>query len=139
MEKENWKSWNPIQDLPKEIYNDSLIDDTEGLVIIFSDKDNKNRIIVKFENLVLSYRNTDEGSLLKMLNYLNREYGDSFYIGLPFFIVDNSEYIKWFLDQSSGIYQKQDVKHFVFVTPHDVIEVLSKYEPEIFIETIQAK
>lgn len=139
MEKENWKSWNPIQDLPKEIYNDSLIDDTEGLVIIFSDKDNKNRIIVKFENLVLSYRNTDEGSLLKMLNYLNREYGDSFYIGLPFFIVDNSEYIKWFLDQSSGIYQKQDVKHFVFVTPHDVIEVLSKYEPEILIETIQAK
>lgn len=48
-------------------------------------------MVVKFEKGVLSYRNTDEGSLLRKLNYLEQQYGSDFYSEWTLFKVINSD------------------------------------------------
>lgn len=133
---EQWKRWEPVNGIPTRIYNDSLVDSKEGLIITFSNETNTKNLIATFDGIVLSYRNTDEGSLLKMLNYLHQQYGTEFYSQWPLFKVENSAYLNWFLTESSGIYESRKVEHYVFLTPNDIIEVLSTYDPEIVIKKI---
>jgi len=40
-------------------------------------------------------------------------------------------YIEWFNSQSYNIYKDFDLKHFVFMTPNDIVEVISIYPPKI--------
>ncbi|HHY71641.1 MAG TPA: hypothetical protein GX497_00130 [Bacillus bacterium] len=131
---EHWERWIPINGLPSKLYNDTFIDNKEGIILEFSDEKDKSKIVVKFEEGVLSYRNTDEGSLLKKLNYLDQQYGTDFYSEWTLFKVKNSEYIKWFLEESSGIYEPNQLEHYVFLTPNDVIEILTTYTPSIVIK-----
>ncbi len=46
------------------------------------------------------------------------------------FIVNHSEYMDLFNEESISIYEKE-MKLYVFLTPDDVIEVLSTYPPSI--------
>ncbi|WP_070121269.1 hypothetical protein [Bacillus marinisedimentorum] len=131
---EHWERWIPIKGLPSRLYNDTFIDNKEGIILEFSDENDKKKILVKFDEGVLSYRNTDEGSLLKKLNYLDQQYGTDFYSEWTLFKVKNSEYIKWFLEESSGIYEPNQLEHYVFLTPNDVIEILTTYTPSIVIK-----
>jgi hypothetical protein len=48
--------------------------------------------------------------------------------------VSNSSYISWFIKECEGIYTKGEIYHLVFITPNDVIEVLSTYLPHVSIE-----
>lgn len=130
---EHWERWIPINGLPSKLYNDAFIDSKEGIILEFSDEKDKKKIVVKFEDGVLSYRNTDEGSLLKKLNYLEQQYGTDFYSEWTLFKITNSEYINWFLDESSGIYEPNQVEHYVFFTPNDIIEILTTYTPSVII------
>ncbi len=76
----------------------------------------------------------DEGSLIKTWEFLNDHYGVDYYDRWPFFKVKGSEYLNWFIKQSSGIYDPEEVEHYVFKTPNDIVEVLSTFEPDVIIE-----
>jgi hypothetical protein len=128
---EIWKHWNPIQGMAVKFYKKSLVDNTQGLILTFQDTLSDKKLIVTFGKGTLSYRNTDEGSLLEMLHYLEKNYKTDFYGKRSLFEVENSEYIKWFLRESSGVYTNEEVKHYVFLTSDDVIEVLSLYAPDV--------
>ncbi|MBB4823292.1 hypothetical protein HNO89_000512 [Sporosarcina luteola] len=126
---EHWNKWKPINGMPSKLYNDALIDNKEGITLEFSDEDHKKKIFVTFEHGVLSYRNTDEGSLLKRLDYLDQQYGTNFYSECTLFKVEDSDYMDWFLDESLGIYERSQLEHYVFLTLNDVIEILTTYPP----------
>lgn len=131
---EYWEKWIPIRGLPSTLYNDSLIDNSDGITLEFSDENEQNKIIVKFDGCVLSYRNTDEGSLGKIFKFLDKQYGTDFYANWTFFKVKNSEYINWFHEVSLGMYKSEPIEHYVFLTPDDVIEILSTDSPIIEIK-----
>lgn len=131
---ERWEKWIPIDKMPQKIYLDTFVDDNEGIVMTFSDEKDEKKILIQFDGMVLTYRNTDEGSLLKTLDFLDQHYGHDFYSSWPLFKVKNSEYLNWFLKESSGIYELGEIEHYVFITPNDVVEVLSTYAPSVFIE-----
>ena len=133
---ERWKKWMPVKGLPPKMYNNLLVDGEEGVILNFSDENDTKRIIVKFDGNVLSYRNTDEGLLMKMLIFLDENYGSSFYGNWSIFKAANTAYINWFLEESSGIYKPDEIHHYIFLTPHDVIEVLSTDIPSIRVENI---
>lgn len=133
---EEWERWFPTNDIPSVIYNDKLIDDDNGITIKFSNEYDTKNIIVAFDGNVLSYRNTDEGSLLKKIDFLDDRYGTKFYSEWSLFKAKGTDYINWFLEESSGIYKAEEVQHYIFVTPHDVIEVLSKDPPNVKIEQL---
>lgn len=93
---EHWERWEPLSGIPTKLYNDSLVDSEDGFIMEFSDENFEKRVIVRFEEGVLSYRNTDEGSLLKTWYKLDRQYNGSFYSNWSLFKVKNSKYLKWF-------------------------------------------
>ncbi|MCG3089818.1 hypothetical protein [Sporosarcina cyprini] len=130
---ERWERWIPIFGLPPRLFNDSFLDSKEGIILEFSDENNQKKVEFKFEDGVLAYRNIDEGSLLKRLNYLDQHYGVDFYSEWTLFKVTNSEFMNWFLDESSGIYEPNQLIHYVFFTPNDVIEILTTYTPSVVI------
>jgi hypothetical protein len=132
---EEWESWIPQQGLSGNLYNEKILDCKEGLILEFRDEDFERKIIFTFDGIILSYRVTDEGCLLKRLYSLLDRYGDSFFSKGSLFKVKNSDYLKWFLEESRGIYTQSDVEHYVFYTPDEAIEVLSTYEPTINIQT----
>ncbi|TCS93246.1 hypothetical protein [Hazenella coriacea] len=92
------------------------------------------KIVFKFEEGVLSYRNTDEGSLIKKLYYLDQHYDTAFYSEWTLFKVKHSDYLGWFLEDSSGIYESNKVEHYVFITPNEVIEIISANLPQVIID-----
>src|SRR5699024_1069576 len=128
---EQWERWIPVNGIPSVIYNNKLIDDNKGITMNFRNEYDTKNITVEFDGNVLSYRNTDEGSLIKKIDFLDEKYGAKFYSEWSLFKAKDTDYINWFLEESSGIYEAGEIQHYIFVTPHDVIEVLSTYSPNV--------
>ena len=81
------------------------------------------KIILSFE-WIYSLRVTDEGDLLKMLDYFNGKMTTGVYK------VENSSYLEWFHEQSENIHDEV-IEHYLIVTIDEVIEVLASVEPSI--------
>lgn len=73
---------------------------------------------------VYSLRVTDEGDLLKMLEYFDGEMTTGIYR------MKNSTYLEWFNYQSENIHS-EDVEHYFIVTIDEVVEVLASVEPVV--------
>ena len=52
--------------------------------------------------------------------------------GNPIYIVENSLFNKWMIEESAGIYT--DSTHYAIVTMNDIVDVLSYQEPIINVE-----
>jgi hypothetical protein len=66
-----------------------------------------------------------------MLDSLEKTYTKKFYSDWSLFIVKDSEFLKWFNDESYNIYAAYQINHFVIISGSDIIDILSTYEPEI--------
>ncbi len=131
-DKEIWKRWKEKLDIPKKLILDSLVDGKDGLVLSLSDYNDVNKKIeIGFTGYILSYRNRDEGCFLKKLSELDKKYGTVFYANWSLFEVLNSEYVKWFNEENCGTYESRNVRHFVFKTTENIVEVLDIHEPYI--------
>lgn len=87
------------------------------------DKGN-NEVRVVFE-WVHSFRVTDEGDLLKMQDELEGKMIKGIYV------VEGSNYLSWFNEQSANIHDSDLINHYLIVTGDDVIDVLSSVSPKI--------
>lgn len=81
------------------------------------------KITLAFE-WIYSFRVTDEGDLLKMLEHFDGQMTTGIYK------VENSSYLEWFHDQSENIHDEV-IEHYLIVTIDEVIEVLASVEPSI--------
>jgi hypothetical protein len=122
------EKFSPVaQDLVKDSVFDcvELRDDVAGLTIVLSDEDGTGLAIL-FENF-LAYRRLDEGDALKTLSALkpNLERSKTLYI------VENSNFISWFNEQSYNTHISQPLYHYVIVAMNDVIDVICSEEPKI--------
>jgi len=96
---------------------------TLELTLSSSDKDlNKVRIVFEWMH---SFRVTDEGDLLKMQDDLEGKMITGVYI------VEGSNYLSWFNEQSANIHDGDLINHYLIVTGDDVIDVLSSVSPTI--------
>ncbi|SHM97213.1 hypothetical protein SAMN05444484_11724 [Flavobacterium chilense] len=118
--------WEPdFTNFPNTIYIASLIDDYEGFRVIVKSENSSEHFKFKFNNYI-SYRNADEGARLKSLNLFplnSRQW--------CLFRAEKSDFISWIVEESSGMYLEEAITHYFFVTPNDIIEVLSLEEPEL--------
>jgi len=72
-----------------------------------------------------SFRVTDEGDLLKMQDDLEGKMITGVYI------VEGSNYLSWFNEQSANIHDGDLINHYLIVTGDDVIDILSSVSPTI--------
>jgi len=119
------QKWQPVvNDFPKSIFIVGLYDDSKSFRIICRDIYSQRKFKFIFDEYI-AYRNSDEGARLKSHNLFpsnSREW--------CLFKTDNSEFINWIIDESTGIYSSNEIIHYFFTTSDDIIEVLSLNEPK---------
>lgn len=131
-----WEKWIPLNNIPPKLFKDHLIDDENGLKIVFFEEIEGPKYSFLFEGYVHSYRNTDEGSLLKTLEYVDKYYQHLDYGKWTLFKLKQSSYLEWYTEQTFGMYKNiYQIEHYVFFTSDDVIEVLSADPPIITVLT----
>ena len=118
-----YPKWNSINfdDLKGVPYLNGLSESEKGLFLIF-DFQSGNKLIHFNDYFVL--RVIDEGNALKTLEQQSFD-GKSW-----LFVSTNSDLIDWFNDQSYSIHENE-YKHYIVVSQHKILEILSSVPPEI--------
>ncbi len=127
MSKQIFEKWEPFPDLP-QMSLEGLYDDQEGFRLFLTGYYVETKILrITFE-AELVYRNIDEGDLLKTIHEVK-----GFPIKWSFFTVKNSEYLKWFHEQSYDIRVSDKITHYAIYTPDDCLDILSlsAYPPKV--------
>lgn len=107
----------------RQLVDIKYLSGTLELTLSSSDKDmNKVRIVFEWMH---SFRVTDEGDLLKMQDALEGK------MIMGVYIVEDSNYLSWFNEQSANIHDGDLINHYLIVTGDDVIDVLSSVSPTI--------
>lgn len=99
-------------------------DDQEGFRFCFSGDGERQWLEIRFD-YPLAYRKIDEGDFLRTLKRLR---------GRPRAIayeVVHSEFLHWYHDETLGVSERRSVRHFVFLSDNDCIEVLSEERPVV--------
>lgn len=126
---ENWKKWEPILISDRCYELIALQQDRNGLKLIYEDD---NEIIeVVFKEELLSFRSCDEGNRWKTIDNVLDKNGVDYFVNELFFIVENSEFKNWFIEENYSNYSKDEFLHYAFVTPNDVVDVLALHAPEV--------
>ena len=124
---EKWTRWEPIDNLQSKYYLVFIIDDEDGLKLIF--ESNYRKLKIFFENGVSSYIKTDEALRSALIKTFNKNYEPSFYGDWTFFKVENSQYLKWLSDQSNTLSDYYKLNHFACVTDEFIIDIAASGEP----------
>ncbi len=133
---EVWEKWEPLRGLATEYYLDNVVDSDEiGFSIEFREfKNSKKRIRVLFSNWVYSYRYLEESFAINRYASLEKKYGDNF-LNWTFFKVMNSKYIQWLSQESEGLSDLRDLKHYSFLSMDSVLDVINDKDPIVeFVE-----
>ena len=107
-------------------YCEALHDDNEGFRIILEHESGKGPLLKVTFGKFLAYRNIDESNRLKLWNE-HKDIAEKH----TFYEVENSIWVKWFVNENKGKYESSEIKHYMILTSQDVIEVLSYDEPQI--------
>lgn len=102
------------------IYLQKITYKPDSLVLLLASSKDKSEFHIKF-NSIYSFGLADEGDLL---NYL-----PGIHVGI--YLIENSQYLKWFHEQNNNSYINENILHFVIGTPNEVIDVLSSEKPEL--------
>lgn len=116
------KTWNPIDDLEGNMFQvESFTDNYNGVSIILKEYNGDRMLKMKFDDDVLSYRNTNESFLLKEKIYIIPK--DNLKSSL--FIVEHSIFLEEFHEKSLSVYKDWKIIHYLIRTPEDYIDILS--------------
>ncbi|QHE50866.1 hypothetical protein [Pontibacillus sp. HMF3514] len=129
MRKSHWQKWEPFDGFPNKISLECLLQNKNGLKIQFESYDEK-KIDIVFGYSALTLKVTDEGDMLKSINYWSQEYGNDFFTW-PVYKSTNSSFIKWFNKESCGKFADVTIEHYLFITEDDIVEVISATPPQI--------
>ena len=91
--KEKWIKWEPIGNLPSLLYLEELCHNYQGITLKLQGEEKFSPLLVVNFDGALSYRNTDEGDLLKTLGEVEG------YDKWSLFKVENSKYVEWFYEK----------------------------------------
>ena len=129
---EKWSRWEPITNLARKYYIDSVSEDRTGFKIVLSSSENENqKIKIVFKNSVEAYKKTDETLRHRIVCELSDNYGDEFYVNWTFFKVTNSNYLAWLSEQSYTISDTRHLTHFTILAVDSILDIVNVEEPQI--------
>jgi len=116
MKTSNFESWELIKDLPNDLYFYGLEDTSDSLIILLKSI-NEGRILKLIFEGVLTYRVTKEAGRSKTL-YENKSLRG-------FQIATKSEYLQWFKEESSGMFEDDDLRHYYICNTDNILDIVS--------------
>lgn len=127
-----WIKWEPIHGLAKKYDIESIVDGKNGLVIrLYSDNKADKKVEIIFKNYVDAYRHTNESFRINTIHALANKYDSNFYGDWTFFMVKDSEYLRWLSQESSSYADMFPFIHFCFLGVDSIVDVLARYEPVV--------
>lgn len=135
-EEEEWTQWKPLQNLSKKYYKESasnkILDKINGFTIILADaNENSPKIKIYFKDGVYAFHNYIDNFRLLTIDYLEEKYGTDFCANWTFFKVENSEYLKWLLEQSGETPDNYRLMHYCIITDYEILEIAATHEPTV--------
>lgn len=112
-----YEIWKPIPNLPNDLVFISMKNESGDLVVLLKELDNQNRLLQFVFKNIIGYRVFPEGSRLKTINDIPSFGG--------FRISSNSEFLKWFKEESGGIFEEWNLKHYLICNMDNIIDVIS--------------
>lgn len=112
--------WNPVDGLEGEFWLVSVYDDADDLTLTFRPENSERHLKIVFP-VPLSYQKTCSGDFVKSA-------GPGSFRGV-FLQIEESPYLKWFLEESSENWINKDVVHYAFRTINFHIDVLAAHPP----------
>lgn len=130
--EENWIKWNPLNLPEGEYVVTKFLQNIDGTEITLTDDANK--ISILFDGNILLARTSDEGIRMRTWAPVQQKYDNKYFFRNWFlYKVENSKLAKWAEEESCGFYVSEKILHFCVVTGEDIIDVLSTFEPNLFI------
>ena len=121
--KEKYRKWTPIDPVPFPLDFEDLHKNREGLNILLNSEDHTGKLLnIKFKDYI-TIREMDESFKTKFWHDVDIDEN------YPFFIVEDSEWLAWFHNQSMDNFKDWDIKHFAIWTTENWIDILSRTEP----------
>jgi len=120
--KNTFDEWTPIDGCRQQFFCEGIHDDYNGLQIILKGTNNSSPMLKITFDAPLAYQNTDEGNRLRTLNQHH-------FSSTPFYIVKNSSWCEWFVEESCRIYDPNEIVHYAVYSLNDCIDILSKFKP----------
>ena len=130
---ESWTKWIPIANLAKKYYIKEILDSIdEGFKVKLLENGNQEKgVTIFFDESVWIYKYTDESFRQYTVAKLNAQYGVDFYAKWTFFKIENSDYLKWISEESYGMYDNLEWRHFCILTDNEILDIIAVYEPEV--------
>jgi hypothetical protein len=120
--KEKYERWDPIEELPDNPFFYEMYFQRGKLVVLLKESDLVDRCLkIEFSN-PLGYRIVNESGRLKTL--------DSQVI-YTFCKTDVSEFLKWFDEESYGIFDDVAKYHYMVCSSDNIIDVITIQEPYV--------
>jgi hypothetical protein len=113
---------------PPAIYDLDELSERAGVLEIHLRGEGQRRLTLSFSEH-LAFRKADEGDSLATLNAMS----STSQTGRSFYLVEDSEYLRWFVEQSYSVRQAESLTHIMIATIDDIIDVLTLQLPSIVI------
>jgi len=123
--KEKYTPWPEAIGLSEKLYLQGLLDTYEGFRLLLEDKDGNGAVFRVGFDSHLAYRNIDEGDRLRSLGAVCDARPAIIYL------VEDSEWLKWFKEENQGKYGGDNLFHWAIITPNDWVDVISIEPPKV--------
>jgi hypothetical protein len=111
---------------PPRVYDLDELREHAGVLEVHLRSEDRRRLTFSF-SAHLAFQKADEGDSLVTLNAI----GSISELGRSFYRVEESDYIRWFVEQSYGIRSPESLTHIVITTIDDIIDVITLEMPSI--------
>ena len=128
---EEWMWWKPLENLPAQCWIDTIDIKAGQLIILVSDDKETCTISLKFNNNFHMYKITEENCTLELLDDIIVKYGKPFVYDSAFYLIHNSSYVEWLVQQSKGWLQADKLYHYCIFGVDSVLDVIASQEPEV--------
>ena len=126
MKSNKYEEWKANENLPDKFYLNQLVHEKGQLRILFKELDlqSQEQLSVIFKSY-LAYRIVQESGRLKSLENDDLK---------SFKKTTESEFISWFKEEALGIYDDQELTHYVIVNLDNIVDIISEFPP--FVEWV---
>src|SRR4030088_121853 len=111
---------------PPSLYDLEEMSERAGVLELHLLDEPQRRLRISFSEH-LGFRKAGESDALVTLDAI----AATSQAGRSFYLVEDSEYLRWFVDQSHGVRRPESLVHITIVTIDDVIDVLTLKMPSI--------
>ena len=120
-----------MRDVPEgEYIVTSFLQDASGVKILLDEGEHTVKIF--FDGIPLLIQSTMEGLRMRTWGNVQLKYQNKSIFTKSFlFEVKKSNLVKWCIQESCGLYEESELKHYCIVTSEEVIDIISTFEPVI--------